>query len=116
MSASCRLRDRLVVVLHIHTILVHSLAQPWHLFRQAVLLDGTGRVKVLLEYLLVAEEEEAVVDLVQFQVLLCFPQALLLEELSEGYLFCDSFAAVPFIFPLDGTLSRVKFESASVLY
>ena len=116
MPASCRLRDRLVVVLHIHTILVHSLAQPWHLLRQAVLLDGTGRVKVLLEYLLVAEEEEAVVDLVQFQVLLCFPQALLLEELSEGYLFCDSFAAVPFIFPLDGTLSWVEFESTSVLY
>lgn len=115
MSASRRLRDRLVGVVHVHTILVHGLAQPWHLFLETVLLEGTGRIEVLLEYLLVAEEKEAVVDLMQFQVLLCFPQALLFEELSEGHLFCDSFAAIPFIFPLDGMLPWVEFESASVL-
>ena len=102
--------------LFLRAILLHSLVHRGHLFLQAILLIRAGCIKVLLEDLLVAEEEEAVVDLVQFQVLLCFPQALLLEELSEGYLFCDSFAAVPFIFPLDGTLSWVEFESTSVLY
>ena len=66
MSASSRLRDRLVDFLHVHAILVHSLAQPWHFFLKAVLFDGACSIKVLLEYLLVAEEKEAVVDLMQF--------------------------------------------------
>ena len=68
MSAPCRLRDHRLVDIF-HAILVHSLAHPWHFFLQAIPLLRAGRFEVLLEYLLVAEEEEAVVDLMQLQVL-----------------------------------------------
>ena len=114
-SAPCRLRDHRLVDIF-HAILVHSLAHPWHFFLQAIPLLRAGRFEVLLEYLLVAEEEEAIVDLMQLQVLFRLLQTLLFKELSKGYLFFNGFAVVPFILPLNYVFPWVELESASVLY